>query len=218
MTERNADRLMPLGPPLVVLGKVPVPKFKVAHLREQGQNMLIFPLDSSVHYKSDSDKSKILEELEIRAHAAGLAGGGAIAWEHGRSLNFMGPRPRRSVSCAASTCEWARRISTRKSVGSGACHRSHNGVVGRFEGAVFPGCRELAQAAGHGPVASMEKSWPIAWCISVERGHSTTPMRKVTAYRSHTPPRLPNSQLARGPPCKVVLLPQKASTKRHPLG
>ena len=44
MTERNADRLMPLGPPLVVFGESAVPKFKVAHLREQGQNMLIFPL------------------------------------------------------------------------------------------------------------------------------------------------------------------------------
>jgi hypothetical protein len=70
-----------------------MPHFKVAHIREQGQNMLIFPLDSSVHHKTDAEKAEILDELEMRAHAAGLAGGAVVVWEHGRSFNFMGPRP-----------------------------------------------------------------------------------------------------------------------------
>ena len=70
-----------------------MPRVKVAHLREQGQNMLIFPLDSSTHHKSNAEKSDILENLEMRAHAAGLAGGAVIAWEYSRSFHFMGPRP-----------------------------------------------------------------------------------------------------------------------------
>ena len=40
-----------------------MPKFKVAHLREQGQNMLLFPLDSSFHHKSPDEQSVIVGEL-----------------------------------------------------------------------------------------------------------------------------------------------------------
>ena len=69
-----------------------MPKFRVAHLREQGQNMLIFPLESGVHHRTDQEKSEILNELEMRANAAGLAGSAVIVWEYGRSFNFMGPR------------------------------------------------------------------------------------------------------------------------------
>ncbi len=69
-----------------------MPRFKVAHINEQGQDMLIFPLDSNVHNKRDSDKEDILDELERRAHAAGLAGSAVIIWEHGNHTHFMGPR------------------------------------------------------------------------------------------------------------------------------
>lgn len=60
-----------------------MPRYKVAHIREQGQNMLIFPLDSSVHHKTSNEKNEILFELEARAHAAGLAGSAVIIWEYG---------------------------------------------------------------------------------------------------------------------------------------
>lgn len=70
-----------------------MPRFKVAHIRRQGQDILIFPLEPSVHNKLDSEKQDILQELEMRAHAAGLAGGAVIIWQHGRRVNFMGPRP-----------------------------------------------------------------------------------------------------------------------------
>jgi hypothetical protein len=70
-----------------------MPSFKVAHIREQGQNMLLFPLDSSFGNKTSSDQNAILNELEDRAHAAGLAGSAAIFWQHGGHGHFMGPRP-----------------------------------------------------------------------------------------------------------------------------
>lgn len=48
-----------------------MPSFKLAHIREQGQNMLLFPLDSNFGFKTSSEQNSIVEELEDRAHAAG---------------------------------------------------------------------------------------------------------------------------------------------------
>ena len=67
-------------------------RFKLAHLREQGQDMLIFPLDPNVHHKTNAEKEEILDELEWRAHAAGLAGHAVIVWEYGRRFYFLGPQ------------------------------------------------------------------------------------------------------------------------------
>lgn len=69
-----------------------MPSVKVAHLREQGQNMLLFPLDSSFHHKPDHEQSALVRELEARAHAAGLAGSAAVFWEYGGRGYFRGPR------------------------------------------------------------------------------------------------------------------------------
>lgn len=69
-----------------------MPKFSVAHLREQGQDMLLFPLDSSFHHKTDEQQSAVVDELEMRAHAAGLAGSAAVFWESGGRGYFRGPR------------------------------------------------------------------------------------------------------------------------------
>ena len=58
--------------------------------------MLLFPLDGAIHHKTDAQKSGILGELEMRSHAAGLAGSAAILWECGGRMHFMGPRPWRA--------------------------------------------------------------------------------------------------------------------------
>jgi hypothetical protein len=49
-----------------------MPRFKVAHLREQGQDMIIVPLDSGFGSKIRHDQDSIIGELQIRAHAARL--------------------------------------------------------------------------------------------------------------------------------------------------
>jgi hypothetical protein len=51
-----------------------MPRLQVAHLREQGQDMIIMPLDSSVGQKVRPDQNAIITELQVRARAAGLAG------------------------------------------------------------------------------------------------------------------------------------------------
>jgi hypothetical protein len=70
-----------------------MPSLELAHIREQGQDMLIFPLDDSFGRKTESDRAAMLTMLERRAHAAGLAGGAVAIWEHGSHTHFMGPRP-----------------------------------------------------------------------------------------------------------------------------
>jgi hypothetical protein len=70
-----------------------MPSFEVAHLREQGQDMLLFALDGATfHHKTDNEQSGIVAELEARAHAAGLAGSAAAFWNYGSRGYFRGPR------------------------------------------------------------------------------------------------------------------------------
>jgi hypothetical protein len=71
-----------------------MPEFEVAHLREQGQNMIVVPLSSSFGSKSEGEKADIIDEIERRAHAAGLAGTAVAVWESGfGGMGFIAPRP-----------------------------------------------------------------------------------------------------------------------------
>lgn len=67
--------------------------FDVAHVREQGQNMLLFPLDGSFQHRSSSDQNATLNELQYRANRAGLAGSAALIWESGGRTMTLGPKP-----------------------------------------------------------------------------------------------------------------------------
>lgn len=68
-----------------------MPSLKAAHIREQGQNMIIFPLSSAFGSQSSSAQSAALAELERRANAAGLAGHAVAVWESGNRMYFLGP-------------------------------------------------------------------------------------------------------------------------------
>jgi hypothetical protein len=70
-----------------------MPSYKVAHIHEQGQNMLLFPLSHQFGQMSSEDQNDLLWELERRANAAGLAGQAAVFWQHGSHGHFMGPKP-----------------------------------------------------------------------------------------------------------------------------
>ena len=73
-----------------------MPHFKIAHLREQGQNMIIVPLESSFEHKSDGDQRATIAELQVRARAAGLAGTVVPVWQSGGRMYSIAPRPWRS--------------------------------------------------------------------------------------------------------------------------
>lgn len=69
-----------------------MPNIDIAHIREQGQNMIIAPLDSAFGHKSQGQQQAALLEIERAAHNAGLAGSAVIVWESGGRLNFLGPQ------------------------------------------------------------------------------------------------------------------------------
>jgi hypothetical protein len=69
-----------------------MPSYDVAHIREQGQDMLLFPLGDRFGRTLEIDQRTILAELERRAHAAGLAGEAAAVWQSGGRTYTLGPR------------------------------------------------------------------------------------------------------------------------------
>jgi hypothetical protein len=70
-----------------------MPRFKVAHLHEQGQDMIIVPLDSSFEHKSSSDQSDIVDELQAHSNGAGLKGTIVPVWEYSGQMKFIAPPP-----------------------------------------------------------------------------------------------------------------------------
>jgi hypothetical protein len=70
-----------------------MPRFEIAHLREQGQDMIIVPIESSFGSKISSDQQAAIAELQIRARAAGLAGTVVPVWDSGGGrMAFIAPR------------------------------------------------------------------------------------------------------------------------------
>jgi hypothetical protein len=67
-------------------------KFKIAHLREQGQDMVIVPLESSFGSKSQSDQQAAISGLQLCARRAGLAGTVVPVWTDGNGFKFIAPR------------------------------------------------------------------------------------------------------------------------------
>jgi hypothetical protein len=69
-----------------------MPRFKVAHLHEQGQGMIIVPLDSSFGHKVSQDQNDTTAELQVHAQAAGLAGTVVPVWDSGGGrMAFIAP-------------------------------------------------------------------------------------------------------------------------------
>jgi hypothetical protein len=70
-----------------------MPSFKAAaHIRHQGQDMIIFPLSSNFGSQPVAAQEEELAALEYQAHAAGLAGHAVAVWDAGGGrTGFMGP-------------------------------------------------------------------------------------------------------------------------------
>jgi hypothetical protein len=68
-----------------------MPHFKVAHVREQGVDLIIIPLDSNFGAKSQSEQHGAISELQVRASSAGLAGKVVPVWDNGGRMAFIAP-------------------------------------------------------------------------------------------------------------------------------
>jgi hypothetical protein len=69
-----------------------MPTLKVAHLRQQGVDLVITPLDSDFGYKTRQDQQEIVSEIQIRSRSAGLAGTVVPVWDNGGGrMAFIAP-------------------------------------------------------------------------------------------------------------------------------
>jgi hypothetical protein len=69
-----------------------MPQFDVAHIREQGQDMVIVPLERSFGQRSSTQQNSMLRQIEIAARGAGLAGHAVLVWEtSGGRMGFLAP-------------------------------------------------------------------------------------------------------------------------------
>ncbi len=71
-----------------------MPKFQIAHIHEQGQDIIIVPLNDDFHYKTPEQKDAAVSELQMRSRAANLRGTVCVVWEDpsGRMM-FIAPKP-----------------------------------------------------------------------------------------------------------------------------
>jgi hypothetical protein len=65
--------------------------YKIAHIREQGVNMIIIPLDPSFGNKSKKQQNEIIDALQDCASSAGLAGTVVPVWQTGSNHGFIAP-------------------------------------------------------------------------------------------------------------------------------
>jgi len=70
---------------------MPSSTYDVAHINEQGQNMIIIPVDSSVGSKTQNQQNELSNSLQIFANDAGLAGSICLVWTSGNRFNFLAP-------------------------------------------------------------------------------------------------------------------------------
>jgi hypothetical protein len=70
-----------------------MPTFKVAHLHEQGQDMVIVPLDSTFGQKSQDQQGEIVDDLQSHSVGAGLKGTVVPVWDNHGRMAFIAPRP-----------------------------------------------------------------------------------------------------------------------------
>ena len=65
---------------------------KVAHVRQQGVDLVIAPLNRDFGYKTPEDQREIVEEIQMRSNSAGLAGTVVPVWDNGGGrMGFIAP-------------------------------------------------------------------------------------------------------------------------------
>lgn len=72
-------------------------RFKVAHIREQGQDIIIISVASSFGFKSNTEQNQLRAALQVCASTAGLAGMVVPVWDTGGGrMGFLAPAQWRS--------------------------------------------------------------------------------------------------------------------------
>ena len=70
-----------------------MPSFKIAHVKEQGVDLIIVPLESAFGRASSSDQQGQIAAMQIAARSAGLAGAVVPVWDNGGGrMGFIAPQ------------------------------------------------------------------------------------------------------------------------------
>ncbi len=70
-----------------------MPSVKVAHLRQQGVDLIIALLNHDFGFKTQQDQQEIVGEIQVRARSAGLAGRVVPVWDSGGGrMSFIAPQ------------------------------------------------------------------------------------------------------------------------------
>lgn len=68
--------------------------FEIAHIREQGQDMIIIPLRQDFGHRAPSEQAGVIAGLQACARGAGLAGKVVPVWDAGGGrMGFIAPPP-----------------------------------------------------------------------------------------------------------------------------
>ena len=66
--------------------------FDIAHVREQGQDMIVFALDRSFGFKSQKEQHEIMYFLQRCVSGARLSGSVVVLWEVDGRTHSIGPK------------------------------------------------------------------------------------------------------------------------------
>ncbi|TAL00198.1 MAG: hypothetical protein EPO08_14435 [Rhodospirillaceae bacterium] len=70
-----------------------MPTLRVAHIREQGVDLIIIPLDKSFGQQTQAQQQQSIETLRMSATLAGLQGDVIPVWElDGGRMSFIAPK------------------------------------------------------------------------------------------------------------------------------
>lgn len=67
--------------------------FKIAHIKQSGQDMIIVPVNPAFGRKSSTEQHETMDALGFAARSAGLAGTVVTIWADGSRVGFIAPRP-----------------------------------------------------------------------------------------------------------------------------
>ncbi|HTA64664.1 MAG TPA: hypothetical protein VK753_04090 [Xanthomonadaceae bacterium] len=69
-----------------------MPRYKIAHVREQGVDLIIVPLEDAFEHRSEPEQRQTISTLQVRARSAGLAGTVVPVWNQSNGcMRFIAP-------------------------------------------------------------------------------------------------------------------------------
>ncbi len=66
--------------------------YEIAHIREQGQDIIIVPLKNQFHFEPSNKKEAFRQALQRCAANAGLKGTVCLVWNHGGRFHSIAPQ------------------------------------------------------------------------------------------------------------------------------